>query len=237
MIVSLIHLNVVNTLKHSNTSTNITMSKDYLNEDPSILNQNWVCVSFLSPEGIRNCTVRGLKIRGVYSTKEEADKRAAELTDIDPDFHVFVGEVGKWLPWDPDPNSVTDQVYQEQELNNLMKGYKENMNKAEKMERQRKGDMIEKAAREEQSRNATHDRLKKKLEKRKAVKQEKLVEKSFEEKEKLIDAEKQRLDNVNTDISKSQGKVADIDNQLDHIKSLYDKLNKKTKEKEMSVSV
>ena len=49
----------------------------------------------LSPEGIRNCNVRGLKIRGVYNTQEEANKRAEYLQKIDPNFHVFVGEVGK----------------------------------------------------------------------------------------------------------------------------------------------
>lgn len=91
---------------------------DYLNEDEIMPNQQWVCMSFLSPEGLLNCKIRGLKIRGVYASKEEADQRAKNLQTIDSDFHVFVGEVGKWLPWDPDPNSVEDQVYREE---NLMK--------------------------------------------------------------------------------------------------------------------
>ena len=142
---------------------------DFLDEDEPIYGQMWGCMSFLSPEGIRNCTTRGLKIRGVYSTREQADKRADELAKIDPDFDVFVGEVGKWLPWDPDPNSVTDQVYQEEELNELMKGHKDNLAKAQRMQAQRKKDFISQAAKEEQSKKSkTKARLRKKLEEKKA---------------------------------------------------------------------
>ena len=39
---------------------------------------------------------------------------------------MFVGEVGKWLPWDPNPNAVAEQEYAEDQLNTLMKKYKEN---------------------------------------------------------------------------------------------------------------
>lgn len=141
---------------------------DHLTEDETIKNQLWVCMSFLSPEGIKNCSLRALKVRGVYPTKDEADARAKELQDLDPYFHVFVGEVGKWLPWDPDPNSVQDQEYQNRELNDLMKGYKDNLEKAKKMQQERKQDMIRKAAVEEQQpsggkTNKTKERLKKKL--------------------------------------------------------------------------
>jgi hypothetical protein len=71
-------------------------------------------------------TVRGLKIRGVYSNKEEAEKRAKNLQRSDPVNNIFVGEVGKWLPWDPEPHEVGDVEYAEDQLNTLMKKYKEN---------------------------------------------------------------------------------------------------------------
>ena len=117
---------------------------DYLTEDDPIPNQKWVCVSFLSPEGIRNCSIRGLKIRGVYDTKQEADERASYLHKVDADFHVFVGELGKWLPWDPEPDSINDQVYAEDELQKLMKGYKEHRKKAKMMHQERTSEMREK---------------------------------------------------------------------------------------------
>merc|ERR1711871_1393394 len=45
--------------------------------------------------------IRGVKVRGVYSTKEEAEYRAKKLHVKDQNFHVFVGQVGSWLPWNP----------------------------------------------------------------------------------------------------------------------------------------
>lgn len=71
-------------------------------------------------------TVRGLKIRGSYSTKEEAESRAKKLQKMDPDHNIFVGQVGKWLPWDPAPSAIADHEYAEEQLNTLMKKYKEN---------------------------------------------------------------------------------------------------------------
>jgi hypothetical protein len=71
-------------------------------------------------------TVRGLKIRGAYSTREEAESRAKKLQKMDADHNIFVGQIGKWLPWDPSPNAIQDQEYAEDQLNTLMKKYKEN---------------------------------------------------------------------------------------------------------------
>lgn len=70
-------------------------------------------------------TVRGLKVRGSYSTHKEASVRAKKLQKDDPLHHVFVGQVGYWLPWDPNPNEIEDQQYAEKELNELMKKHKE----------------------------------------------------------------------------------------------------------------
>ena len=73
-------------------------------------------------------SVRGLKIRGVYGTQGEAVARSKKLQRNDTIHNVFVGEVGKWLPWDPNPNTVAEQEYAEDQLNTLMKKYKENEN-------------------------------------------------------------------------------------------------------------
>jgi hypothetical protein len=71
-------------------------------------------------------TMRGLKIRGSYGQKEEAEARAKKLQKMDPDHNIYVGQVGKWLPWDPSPAAIPDQEYAEEQLNTLMKKYKEN---------------------------------------------------------------------------------------------------------------
>ena len=71
-------------------------------------------------------TMRGLKIRGSYGQKEEAESRAKKLQKMDPDHNIYVGQVGKWLPWDPAPSAIPEQEYAEEQLNTLMKKYKEN---------------------------------------------------------------------------------------------------------------
>jgi hypothetical protein len=65
-------------------------------------------------------SVRGLKIRGVYPTKEEAELRCKILREMDPNHDVYVGPVGLWLPWHPEPYKTEKVEYMEQELNDLM---------------------------------------------------------------------------------------------------------------------
>ena len=68
----------------------------------------------------------GIKVRGVYNTQQEAAIRAKVLQKVDPSFNVFVGQIGYWLPWDPNPDQISDQEYHNDQLNKLAKKYKEN---------------------------------------------------------------------------------------------------------------
>ena len=83
-------------------------------------------------------TVRGLKIRGTYASQEEAVARSKKLQRQDTLHNIFVGEVGKWLPWDPEPSEVKEQEYAEDQLNTLMKKYKENEEHRESFQRERR---------------------------------------------------------------------------------------------------
>lgn len=71
-------------------------------------------------------TMRGLKVRGVTGTHGEAVMMSKKLQKSDPIHNIFLGEVGKWLPWDPKPHQVQEQEYAEDQLNTLMKRYKDN---------------------------------------------------------------------------------------------------------------
>ena len=71
-------------------------------------------------------TVRGIKIRGSYSSQEEATARAKKLQRNDTIHNIYVATVGKWLAWDPSPSDVAEQEYAEDQLNDLMKAYKQN---------------------------------------------------------------------------------------------------------------
>ena len=83
-------------------------------------------------------TMRGLKIRGVYSSQAEAVARSKKLQRMDTHHNIFVGEVGKWLPWDPEPADVSEQEYAEEQLNTLMKKYKENETDREQFQREQR---------------------------------------------------------------------------------------------------
>lgn len=93
-------------------------------------------------------TMRGLKVRGVYDSYKEASVRAQVLRKRDPSFNVFVGQVGYWLPWDPECESVPEQEYQEGQLNDLVKKYKDNLNSKDDLYEQVKNEKIEKARKE-----------------------------------------------------------------------------------------
>ena len=65
-------------------------------------------------------STRGLKIRGVYPTLEEAELRCKMLREIDPNHDVYVGPVGLWMPWEPEAYKTGRVEYMEEELNQLM---------------------------------------------------------------------------------------------------------------------
>ena len=64
-------------------------------------------------------SVRGLKIRGVYATQEEAEMRCKKVRETDPNHDIYVGPVGIWIPWDPDAYKTGRIEFMEEELNQL----------------------------------------------------------------------------------------------------------------------
>lgn len=86
--------------------------------------------------------VRGVKVRGVYETLQEAEFKAKQLQKRDRSFHVFVGSVGKWLPWDPCADKIEKEEYLEEELNTLIKEYKKNNENKDLFYEQQKQDKI-----------------------------------------------------------------------------------------------
>merc|ERR1711981_413790 len=80
---------------------------DHLEEDLPIPNQEYVCISFMSPDKHKS-TIHGVKIRGVYPNLEQANERAKQLQKMDPLFDIYVGQVGKWLAWDSKDHLVAE---------------------------------------------------------------------------------------------------------------------------------
>jgi hypothetical protein len=75
--------------------------------------------SFNSKHNFQTST-RGLKVRGVYPSLEEAELRCKMLREIDPNHDVYVGPVGLWMPWEPEAYKTGRVEYMEDELNQLM---------------------------------------------------------------------------------------------------------------------
>lgn len=83
-------------------------------------------------------TIRGIKVRGVYSSEAEAAARARRLQKTDRLFNIYAASVGKWTPWDPDPNKVQNQEYANEQLNTLMKKYNQNQEERDQFYQEQK---------------------------------------------------------------------------------------------------
>ena len=82
-------------------------------------NEDRLCDDFNTAHAFQTST-RGLKVRGVYSTQEEAELRCKLLREVDPNHNVYVGPVGMWMPWEPEAYKTGRVEYLEDELNQLM---------------------------------------------------------------------------------------------------------------------
>ena len=71
---------------------------------------------------------RGIKVRGVFGSQEEAEMRCKTLREADPNHDVYVGPVGMWMPFHPDAYKTGRVEYLEKELNELMAQKKKNDN-------------------------------------------------------------------------------------------------------------
>jgi hypothetical protein len=127
--------------------------EDYLDEDKPlkclVKKQNFCVISMLTPnafpenkrEQYKDQKILGIKVRGVYETYEEAKSRADQLQKQDKYHNIFIGEVGKWLPFNVDIATMEtedDPVYREQALNQYMKAYKDCLKEEEVEEKERK---------------------------------------------------------------------------------------------------
>jgi hypothetical protein len=225
-------------------------AKDYLYEDPPVPNQKFVCLSILTPKNFKDPkeTMSTLKVRGCYDTFEEASKRGEFLRNIDPHINVYVGEVGKWLPFDDDPEKAKQQEYQNKQLNNLMKGYMENQEKAKEFHEQRKNELILKTLKEnedKEKRRTARDERRKKGEVVDDDAEESAFQKELREKEKKgmsiemieddsnqnkVKAEdkSQVFDEKEKDIKVKENEVKEEKNKLQQTQEEYNKYKSKT---------
>jgi len=89
--------------------------KTFLDKNEDRLNDQF------NKENAFQTSVRGVKVRGTFSSQEEAEMNAKKIRERDPHHDIFVGPVGMWMPWDPDSYKTQRTEFLEEELNQLHK--------------------------------------------------------------------------------------------------------------------
>jgi hypothetical protein len=197
---------------------------DYLMEDPIINNQRYICLSFLKPSNIdeenrdKNLTVSGVKAGGSYETYEEAKRRAEFLQKHNKYHNIYIGEVGKWCPFEDNPDKAKDCEYMNKDLNKLMKTYLEQQEKAKEYHETRKQDMVKKAV--ESSENQ------KKLNK---INEENEEKESGNKKKNKLDKIQKKLETEKKDLEYDKNEVT---TNINKIRELEEELAEKIKELE-----
>jgi hypothetical protein len=113
--------------------------KTFLDKNEEKLNEKF------NREHAFQTSVRGLKVRGVFNTQEEAEMKCKSLREYDPNHDIFVGPVGVWIPWDPDAYKTGKVEFMEEELNQLHQEKLKNEQKAKQEFEQRIKDTKRKA--------------------------------------------------------------------------------------------
>jgi excinuclease UvrABC nuclease subunit len=108
--------------------------------------QNWACVSFVSPDSNQKNKSLGMKIRGVFDLHSEAEDYVKRLIKLDPLFDIYICQMYDWCLVPPDPEKITNQTYQNEELNKIVSEYRKNQIYAKEHFEERKREMIEQAA-------------------------------------------------------------------------------------------
>lgn len=98
--------------------------KNFLDKQEDKLNEHF------NRENSFQTSVRGLKIRGVFPTQEEAELKCKKLREYDPNHDIYVGPIGMWIPWDPDAYKTGRVEFMEDELNQLHQEKVKNEEKA-----------------------------------------------------------------------------------------------------------
>jgi hypothetical protein len=103
--------------------------------------QLYALISLVGPELPQKADKFGLKIRGVFNTRDEAANHAKRLQREDATFDIYVVDMYKWLLIPPDRDRIDDVHYQNEKLEEIMTKYKENQRMAAAMFEKRKKDM------------------------------------------------------------------------------------------------
>jgi|TARA_Y100000389_G_scaffold128192_1_gene125585 protease II len=104
--------------------------------------QIFACLSIVGPEAPQKNDKFGIKIRGAFATRDEAANHAKRLQKEDTTFDIYVVDMYKWLLIPPDSTKIDDVHYNNEKLEEIMSGYKDNQAQAARMFNERKQGMM-----------------------------------------------------------------------------------------------
>jgi hypothetical protein len=139
------NLKRVNALTEASFQATNTMEVNLATDPIKVPGQNWACVSFVSPTSNQKTTSIGMKIRGVFDTREEATSYIQRLIRLDPVFDIYICELYNWCLVPPDPEMIADQNYQDETLHKIISEYRKNQIYAKEHFEERKREMMEQA--------------------------------------------------------------------------------------------
>jgi len=117
----------------------MSLEQDYT----TVPGQLFACLSVVGPEAPQKNDKFGVKIRGAFSTRDEAASHAKRLQKEDPTFDIYVVDMYKWLLIPPDAAKIDDVHYQNEKLEEIMTGYRDNQAEAARLFQERKRGMME----------------------------------------------------------------------------------------------
>jgi hypothetical protein len=106
--------------------------------------QLFACLSIVGPECPQRTDKFGIKIRGAFSTRDEAEKHAKRLQKEDATFDIYVVDMYKWLLIPPDRDQIENVHYTNDKLEEIFSKYQENQRMAAAIFEKRKRDMTAK---------------------------------------------------------------------------------------------
>jgi hypothetical protein len=129
----------------ASTSRNV----DVLDEDVfTVPGQNFALISFVGPDQRQKNEKLGMKIRGVFNTRDEADAHIRKIRKFDTIMDVYLVDLYKWILIPPPANPLdlehADIKYEESQkyLEDLVAGHRRNNELAKQHFEERKAAII-----------------------------------------------------------------------------------------------
>lgn len=178
-------------------------------------NQKFACLSFFEGKDKNDKNLRYIRVGGVFNDYDKAYNHAKEINQVDHHHNVFVGELGKWLPFDtPDSTEFVEHVeYANKQLNEIMDGYHKNQEKAKLFyEKDKNSKIIKNYEGNIEVSNKNMKEMKGKLSKAKTQKEIDTITKSLDEINKQIKENEDKIHSLNKKNEKILNDMNNVDN-------------------------